>query len=197
MVRSFSGSPVSREVLDGLLDLAVRAPSAGNAAGREFVLLEGPETSRYWDATTTAAWRESSRRWPGLSKAPAVVVVLASPERYMERYAKPDKASSGLGPESGADGWPFPYWYFDAGASVMALLLGATDAGLGACFLGNFRGEGDLLDALRVDRVWRFCGAVLIGEPGGSDPPSASLSLGRPQASRLVHYGRWSGRDLP
>ena len=55
MVRSFSGAPVRPEIVDGLLDLAVRAPSAGNAAGREFVVLEGAETARYWDATTTAA----------------------------------------------------------------------------------------------------------------------------------------------
>ena len=105
----------------------------------------------------------------------------------------PDKASSGLGPEAGEAAWPVPYWYVDAGASVMALLLGATDAGLGACFLGNFRGEAQLLDALGVEGTWRFAGAVLLGEPGGDDPPSGSLSLGRPERSRLVHYGKWSG----
>jgi nitroreductase len=195
MVRSFSGAPVSREVLDGLLGLAIRAPSAGNTSGREFVVLEGQETRRYWDATTTQGWRETSRRWPGLSKSPVVVVVLVSPDAYMQRYAGPDKAQSGLGPESGEAAWPVPYWYFDAGASVMALLLGATDAGLGACFLGSFRGEPTLLDALGVEGAWRVCGAVLIGEPGGEDPPSASLSLGRQPKSGLVHYGAWSRRD--
>src|ERR1700678_2590062 len=54
MVRDFSGEPVSRETLDSLLDLAVRAPSAGNTAGREFIVLEGPETARFWESTTTA-----------------------------------------------------------------------------------------------------------------------------------------------
>jgi nitroreductase len=195
MVRSFSGTPVRREVLEDLLGLAIRAPSAGNTAGRELVVLEGTETGRYWNATTTPAWRETSRRWPGLSKAPVAVVVLVSPESYMKRYAEPDKVQSSLGPESGENAWPVPYWYFDAGASVMALLLGATDVGLGACFLGNFRGEAELLDALGVADSWRFAGTVLIGEPGGDDPPSASVSLGRPQASRVVHYGTWSRRD--
>ncbi len=197
MVRSFSGAPVTREVLDDLLGLAVRSPSAGNTSGREFVVLEGPDTHHYWDATTTKRWRETSRRWPGLSKAPVVVVVLVSPDAYMERYSRPDKAQSGLGPESGEAAWPVPYWYFDAGASVMALLLGATDAGLGACFLGNFRGEATLLDALRVAGAWRVSGAVLIGEPGREDPPSASLSLGRQPTSRVVHYGAWSRSDAP
>jgi nitroreductase len=195
MVRSFSGDPVRREVLEELLSLAIRAPSAGNTAGREFIVLEGSETKRYWDATTTPTWRETSRRWPGLSKAPVAVVVLVSPDSYLQRYGEPDKAHSGLGPESGEVAWPVPYWYFDAGASVMALLLGATDAGLGACFLGNFRGETELLHALGVDHPWRFAGTVLIGEPGGNDPVSASVSLGRPPTSRLVHYGAWSSRS--
>jgi nitroreductase len=123
------------------------------------------------------------------------VVVLVSPDSYMKRYAEPDKVQSGLGPESGENAWPVPYWYFDAGASVMALLLGATDVGLGACFLGNFRGEAELLDELGVEGSWRFAGTVLIGEPGGHDPPSASVSLGRPLASRVVHFGSWSRRD--
>jgi nitroreductase len=197
MVRSFSGAAVAREVLDALLDLAVRAPSAGNTAGREFLVLEGPDTRRYWDATTTTGWRSSSRRWPGLSLVPVVVVVVVNPGVYMERYAMPDKASSGLGPEAGEAAWPVPYWYVDAGASVMALLLAATDAGLGACFLGNFRGEAPLLDALGIDGEWRFAGAVLIGEPGGDDPPSESLSLGRPATSRLVHYGKWAEHERP
>ncbi len=195
MVRSFSGTPVGREVLDDLLGLAIRAPSAGNTSGREFVVLEGPETWRYWEATTTPRWRETSRRWPGLSRAPVVVVVLVSPVAYMERYARPDKAQSGLGAKSGEAAWAVPYWYFDAGASVMAMLLGATDVGLGACFLGSFRGEAELLDAVGVEGAWRVCGAVLIGEPGGEDPPSASLSLGRQPTSRLVHYGAWSRKD--
>jgi nitroreductase len=193
MVRSFSDAPLSQEVVDSLLELAVRAPSAGNAAGREFVVLEGPETRRYWDSTTTAEWRATSRRWRGLERAPVVVVVIVSPDSYMQRYDAPDKATSGLGSGAGEDAWPVPYWFFDAGASVMALLLGATDAGLGACFLGNFRGEEQLLDTLGVDGPWRFAGAVLIGMPDGDDPPSESISRGRPPTSEIIHRGRWNG----
>jgi nitroreductase len=126
-----------------------------------------------------------------------VVVVVVSPDRYMERYDEPDKVSSGLGSDAGMDAWPVPYWFFDAGASVMALLLGATDAGLGACFLGNFRGEEKLLDVLGVRGPWRFAGAVLIGAPDDDDPPSESIARGRPPMSDLVHRGTWSESDLP
>ena len=196
MTRSFSGAPVAPRVLESLLELATRAPSAGNSDGRRFVVLVGPdETERYWQPTTTPEWRASSRRWPGLSRAPAIVVVFVSPSRYTDRYAEPDKRDAGLGTEAGESAWPVPYWYFDAGASVMAMLLGATACGIGACFLGNFRGEEQLLSSLSVHGPWRFAGAVLLGEPGGDDPPSASLKRCRPPLESVVHRGSWK-RDL-
>ena len=84
-----------------------------------------------------------------------------------------------------------PYWFVDAGFAVMTLLLGAVDAGLGACFLGNFRGEAALGAALGVPAGRRYVGAVLIGEPGGDDPPSSSLARARRPRSAMVHRGRW------
>src|SRR5580698_7096226 len=122
MVRSFSDAPLPPGVVDDLLELAARAPSAGNTNGRAFVVLEGPDqTAHYWNATTTAGWRRTSRRYPGMARAPVIVVVLASPGRYMDRYGEEDKASSGLGRGGGEAAWPVPYWFFDSGASVMAL----------------------------------------------------------------------------
>ena len=59
-----------------------------------------------------------------------------------------------------------PYWFGDAAFGVMSVLLGAVDAGLGACILGAFRGEAVLGRMLGVPDEWRlFCGVVL-GPPG-------------------------------
>jgi nitroreductase len=84
-----------------------------------------------------------------------------------------------------------PYWFVDTGFAALLLLLGAVDAGLGACFLGNFRGERALAAALGVPDDRRYVGTVLLGEPAGDDPPSASLDRGRRQAEEVVHRGRW------
>ncbi len=84
-----------------------------------------------------------------------------------------------------------PYWFVDGGFAVMVMLLAAADAGLGACFLGNFRGETALRRALGVPDDRRYVGAVLMGEPGGADPPSPSLARGRRRPSEVVHRGRW------
>jgi nitroreductase len=196
MVRSFRPDPVPPAVVDRLLDGALRAPTAGNSRGVAWIVLEGPEqTSPYWDATTTAPWRASSRRWPGLSRAPVVALALASPHRYVERYGSDDKRRSGLGPPvaggGGAAAWPVPYWFGDAAFSAMSLLLGAVDEGLGACFLGNFRGETALLELLGVPTGWRLFGSVLIGHPAEDDHRSASLDRPNPTRANGIHRGRW------
>jgi nitroreductase len=146
-----------------------------------------------------------------MSRAPVILVLLTSPDRYLERYGEPDKAASGLGhprvardadfeaddtdvdnrEQGGVDAWPVPYWFFDAGTTALILLLAARDAGLGACLLGNFRGEKALLSTFGVPDGWRYAGAVLLGEPGGEDPRSPSLQRGRRPAEDTIHWGQW------
>ncbi len=196
MVRSFSDRPVDGDLVTRLVADALAAPTAGHTRGTAWLVLAGPEeTALYWDHTTTAEWRRGSRRWPGLSRAPVVALSLTSPGAYLDRYGEPDKAAAGLGPAGGGGGgpaaWPVPYWFGDAGFSVMTLLLAATDAGLGACFLGNFRGEAPLRGALGVPGAWRLFGAVLLGHPDGADHRSASLERPGPTAAERIHRGRW------
>ena len=95
---------------------------------------------RYWEATTDEAWRPRSRRFAGLSRAPVVVLPFADPDAYVARYREPDKVR-GDGQEVE---WVVPFWCVDAAFAIMTLLLGATERGLGAAFLGNFRGEAAL-----------------------------------------------------
>ena len=188
MTRNFSGRPLDAGVIDRLLEGALRAPSAGNTQGREFVVLEGTDqTSRYWDATTDAAWRRRSPRFAGLSRAPVIVLPFADPDAYVARYRERDKAR--------ADGtevqWVIPFWFVDAAFATMALLLGATDQGVGATFLGNFRGESQLRSAIGAPDRLRWLGAVLIGEASAPDPPSSSATRPRRTLEDSVHRGGW------
>ena len=154
-------------------------------------MLVGPEeTGAYWSATTDDAWRDRNiERFEGLRRAPVVLLAYSSPDAYVARYAEPDKASSGLG--STPEAWPVPYWHGDAAFGVMAVLLGAVDAGLGACILGAFRGTTRLARDLAVPAGWLpFC-AVVLGHPDGRDQPSRSLEHGNPPSSSRLHWGRW------
>jgi nitroreductase len=190
MVRSFSAEPIDEAVVAEIFGAALRAPSAGNTGGTAWVILRGDaETARYWDATTDAAWRAASPRWEGLRRAPVVALTYSSAAAYMDRYGEPDKVASGLG--VGEEHWPVPYWTGDAAFGVMTVLLGAVDAGLGACLLGNFRGEDALGAALRVPEGWRLFGAVLLGQPDGADHRSASLDRSGDGTGDRLHFGTW------
>lgn len=196
MVRSFAPDPVPPGEVDRLLDLARRAPSAGNTQACAFVVLEGDATARLWDITLPPE-RRAAFRWQGLLAAPVVVLPLVRPDAYPRRYAEADKAGTGLG--EGVDAWPVPYWWVDGGMVVEALLLATTDAGLGALFYGLFDHEAAVLDALGVPEGWRSLGAVAIGHPaagaggagGGGDGPGRSAGRPRPPLPEAIHRGGW------
>jgi nitroreductase len=188
MVRAFTRDLVAPATVDALVDLARRAPSAGHSQGWAFVVLEGPaQTARYWDVALPGA-RRSTFRWPGLVDAPVLIVALVEPRAWVDRYAEPDKASTGLG--AGATAWPVPYWWVDGGMAVEHLLLGAVDAGLGACFFGLFDHEAEVLRALGVPDGWRALGTVAVGHPA-PDEPGRSVARGRRSLGAVLHRGGW------
>lgn len=188
MVRAFTEEPVAADVVDGLVDLARRAPSAGNSQGWAFVVLSGAaETARYWDVSLPPE-RRAGFRWPGLVAAPVLVVVLVRPDIWVERYAEPDKAATGLG--TSADEWPVPYWWVDGGMAAEHLLLGAVETGLGACFFGLFGHEPAVLAALGVPDGWRAIGTIALGHPA-PDEPGRSASRSRRSVDDVLHRGRW------
>ncbi|HEY6474895.1 MAG TPA: nitroreductase family protein [Acidimicrobiales bacterium] len=190
MVRSFLSQPVDAAQLDRLLLGALRAPTAGNTRGTAWVVLEGTQTATYWETTTDEAWRARNAEWAsGLARAPVVLLAYASPAAYVARYAERDKADSGLG--EGPDRWPVPYWFGDAAFGVMSVLLGAADAGLGACFLGVFRGERALAESLGVPAEWRLFGAVVLGHPDGASHRSSSFDRNGTAPADRIHRGSW------
>ena len=188
MVRAFTGEPVDPDVVDQLCDLARRAPSAGHSQGTAFVVLDQPEVvGRYWDITL-APQRRPSFRWPGLLKAPVLVLVAVRPGAYTDRYAEADKAATGLG--EGTEAWPVPYWWVDAGAAAEHLLLGAVDAGLGACLFGLFDHEVTVARAFGVPDGWRLVATIALGWRA-ADEPGRSVGRGQRPLNEVVHRNRW------
>lgn len=187
MVRAFTGEPVAPETVDRILALARRAPSAGNADGLDFLVLEGPAVAAYWD-TTLPEPRRAGFAWPGLLAAPVVVVVWADPGAYARRYREPDKSRTPLG--EGPETWPVPYWFVDAGAAVMTILCACADRGLGALFFGLFDHEPAVRARFGVPEGRRAVGAVALGHPA-PDRPSTSLRHRRRPLSEAVHRGAW------
>ncbi len=188
MVRSFTSEPVEPETVNDICDLARRAPTAGNAAGIEFLVLEGETADQYWDVTLPPE-RRADFAWPGLLAAPVLVVVWAHLGGYLSRYREPDKRRSGLGASAAA--WPVPYWFVDGGAAVMTMLLAAQDRGLGAAFFGMFEHERAVRRRFGVPPDRRGVGTVAIGHPADDDRPSQSARRGRPDLSDVLHRSHW------
>ncbi len=189
MTRSFATTPLPDGVLDDLIDLASRAPSAGKTQGWHAVALEGADTARFWDITLPTM-RRGKFKWQGLLDAPVILLPFADAKAYTDRYSEPDKSATGLG--AGEEAWPVPYWTIDASMSVMTILLGAEERGLGALFFGVFKGERELRQELGVPPGLELLGAIALGYPA-ADGTTKGRSATRPRrtAADILHRGRW------
>src|SRR6056297_1946144 len=193
MTRAFADTPVGRDTVDELVELA---SSAGKTQGWHLVVLEGDETAAFWDSTLPAVHRDSFR-WKRLLSAPVVALPLADSKAYVERYAEPDKAQTGLG--AGTSASPVPYWTIDTSMAVMTMLLAAEDVGLGALFFGVFRGERELRQRLGIPPGLELLGAMALGYPAddagdAASGPGRSAGRRRRRAPQIIHRGPWSPR---
>jgi len=193
MVRRYSDKPVPAEVLDRVLGLAARAPSAGFSQGVDLLVLEGSAQTRpFFEATSDPEFLADPRAMRGLLEAPVIVLPLSDPSLYVARYAEADKAASSLaGLPAGQ--WPTPYWLVDSSFVVMMLLLAATDEGLGALFFRLHRNPAALLAELGVPDGKQVIGAVALGyEMAREDAvPSATAPRPRRPLQDVVHRGHW------
>jgi len=185
MVRSFQAKAVPAEVLERILDNARRGPSAGFTQGFDLLVLDAPEqTTRFWEAVSPD--RAFARAgWPGVYRAPVLVVPLAHKQAYLDRYAEPDKGWS----DRDEARWPVPYWYVDTSFAALLILLTAVDAGLAALLFG-IRDPAALRAAFGVPAEYEPIGAIAIGY-AAPDRPSRSLQRGRRAPEAMIHRGRW------
>jgi nitroreductase len=188
LVRTYADQPVAPDALARVLAAARRAPSAGNTQALDLLVLEGPDqTAAYWDVTLPAD-RRGGFRWPGLLRAPVLVIPCVDPGAYVERYAEADKARTGLGDDAGA--WTVPYWHVDGGAAVMAMLLAVVDEGLGALLFGQFDHEPAVRARFGIPDAVAVLGTVAIGHPA-PDQPGRSADRPRRSLDEIVHRGAW------
>jgi nitroreductase len=186
MIRTYDPTrPVPPEVVDALMENAVRAPSAGFSQGWGFLVLDRPEdVAGFRDAATPP---EGAEGWFAASfDAPVVIVPCANKDAYLDRYAEPDKGFV----DRSDSWWPAPFWDIDTGFAALLVLLTAVNHGLGACFFGI---PIDRIDAVRdrfaIPERFRPIGAITVGY--AADPPR-DLSQRRRATNDVVHRGRWA-----
>jgi nitroreductase len=187
MVRNYVDIPVDETVLDRIIDRAGRGPSAGFSQGVSFVVVTDESTRQ--EIAVLAGEDEYVRQGfdPWISRAPVHVMICVRKGAYFERYREADKDGED-GPKGTEEGWPIPYWWVDAGASMMLLLLAVVDEGLAAGFLGAHNIDA-IEELLEIPEDVSPVGIVTIGHPA---PDRGSGSLLRGRRTDTVRRDRWN-----
>lgn len=173
MVRNYDPDrPVARDSLERIVAAAQRAPSAGFSQGQRLVVVTDATRRRQVADICDEPQYVAAGFDPWVSRAPALLVPCVSEQIYRDRYDEPDKRRPG---EPAMD-WPIPYWWVDAGCTLMLVLLAAVDEGLAAGFLGTHR-IAELQQALGLPADMLPIGVVTIGHPL-PDRRSGSLKRG-------------------
>jgi nitroreductase len=186
MVRNYDPDrPVSRETIERLLQLAIRAPSAGFSQGWHFLVLDtAADRDRFWRLSTEDGAPDSWLR--GMQTAPVLILALSDKDAYLDRYAQPDKGWT----DRDEARWPVPYWDIDTGMASLLVLLGAVDQGLASCFFGvppDY--QAAVKDGFGIPARLRIVGVISLGY-GVADRKSPSLKRGRRGLDQVLSYGR-------
>ena len=186
MVRHYTGDPVPRETLERIAATVRRAPSAGFSQGQRLLVVDDPELIAKLAALAGA--EEGVEPW--FPSAPVHVLVLTREADYHERYRRDDKLRDGDEIE-----WPVPFWYVDAGATLMLVLLAAIDEGLSAGVYGvPVEQDPSWRELLAIPDELRIVAGVTIGR-GAPDPGWSARTSRATQRRRtldeLVHWNSW------
>jgi nitroreductase len=192
MVRHYDPEPVPREKLERICRTVRRAPSGGFSQGQRLVVVTEAE-SRASIATLLHEdeWVGAGRE-PWLSVAPAHIIVCTREQDYHDRYNEPDKLAATGGVEVE---WPAPFWFVDAGAAMMLLLLGAIDEGLAAGVYGVTVPEmAAFKGLLGIPADVHVVAGVTVGK--ARPDPNASRATSRFTQRRrgleeVIHWERW------
>lgn len=189
MVRRFTDEPVAPDVIERIMELTRRAPSAGYTQGQSFVVVTRPDLKEAIAKLCGEEFYVEKGFDPFISQAPVLVVPCTSEAAYHNRYREPDKVR-----DDGSEiEWPIPYWHMDIGCAVMVLLLAVVDEKLSAGFAGSWD-LAALRALLDIPAEVTPVGVIPIGH-GAHDKPSPSLKRGRKPVKEQVHREKWGSTE--
>ena len=84
-----------------------------------------------------------------------------------------------------------PYWFVDAGALMMLVLLAAIDEGLASAFVGHPDQKRIFDELLGLPEDVVPIGLAVVGKPGDDPPAVSRLAARRRPIGDLIHSQRW------
>ena len=181
MHRAFLPDPIPPEQIERISNVIRRAPSGGFSQGGSIVVVTDEAVRRdlvdRFEMTGTYA-----------DDAPVLMVISANEALYHARYNEPDKLAVTGGVEIT---WPVPYWFVDAGALMVLVLMAAIDEGLASAFIGHPEQKKICDDVLGLPDDVVPIGLALIGKPGDDPAPSSRFKSRQRPAEDLIHWQQW------
>jgi nitroreductase len=165
-VRAFeSGRDVSEKTVEGLIDAARWAPSAGNIQPWEFIVVRGADIKK---RLAEAAFDQSF-----VEEAPVVIVVCADENRSSEGYSTRGRTL---------------YCIQDTAAAIQNIHLAAYSIGLGTCWVGAFK-EEEASEILNLPKGTRPVALIPVGYASKVPSPRRKRPVGE-----MVHYEVFQAR---
>jgi nitroreductase len=169
MHRAFLPDPIPEEQIERIAGVIRRAPSGGFSQGGSIVVVTD-ESKRHEIARAFGDEQYSPHGRNYIADAPV------------------HKLASTGGVEVT---WPVPYWFVDAGALMMLVLMAAIDEGLASAFIGHPDQKRIFDELLGLPEEVVPIGLALIGKPGEAPPAGSRLKERQRAKDELVHRDRW------
>jgi FMN reductase [NAD(P)H] len=187
MHRAFLPDPIPDEQIERIAGVIRRAPSGGFSQGGSIVVVTDEE-KRHEIALAFGDEHYAPYGRNYIADAPVHMLISANESLYHARYNEPDKLAATGGVEVT---WPVPYWFVDAGALMMLVLLAAIDEGLASAFIGHPDQKRIFDELLGLPEEVVPIGLALVGKPGDAPPPGSRMKERRRPKEDLVHREGW------
>ncbi len=165
--RSYAPSPVEKEKIEKILELACLAPSAGNGQPWRFVAVTEAATRK---ALSDMARTPHINQW--VEDAPCIIAIWEEvTEKMLNRY----------GEQYTQKQWPV----VDSGLCALQLCLAAHGLGLGTCILGYFPDE-EAKQLLNIPQEGRLRLLITLGYPKEEGPAREKRRLTLDTVARFI-----------
>lgn len=144
-IRKYTNKPISRDKLLSCIEAARLSPSACNIQPWEFVIIDDEKLR---NKLTKEAFKSTFYPNQFARKAPVIIVVLAKPDKTVNRMA---------GYIHGKN-----YFLFDIGIACSNLILKAYELNVGSCIMAWFDKE-KVREILKIPNIKKIVALISLG----------------------------------
>ena len=138
--RFYQNQPITRETLEGLVDLARLSPSSVNKQPLKFMIVNKPEENK--KVFENLAWAGNIKDWPGPvdGEQPSAYIIILGDKNISNSYG------------------------VDPGIYAQSIMLGAVEKGFGGCMLGSIN-RNNVAKHFNISEQYEIILVLALGVP--------------------------------